>query len=470
MRVLLDRRPLLDVSVRRTNPAIPHALEAIVAKCLAVSPDDRYPDAGALAEDLGRFIEHRPLVHAVNPSRPERTTNWAFRHRLRLAVGAVFLSSAVFLLVGLAVGRSMYGVRPSGPIESSPILKSAVDAFEGAQLEKSIEQLGWLKGLYPDSPLPLLYLSLAFDAGGHEMDADRSFGELLRMSNHAKPLVAWGVQHRRLAQEIDLYVRLRHLKASDISKKPYHTEEARQRQRDEQYRLAEGAAKILSAIQAEMPPQPVAEEQPPLVREASDILSKDRPASEVTEYNLALSEQELQRYDSVISRAGRAIESALSRKPTDTTAAVELEENLFKWRRLRSRAFTKRAERFRIEGTNAAREKALKDLEAAFEDLKRCNLFATMYNRSLDLHSVERVRAEALMTRVELDIDLGRLERAKVHMKNAREGLRRYNDLALLVDRKYELGPFYKRLAAIDARLRREEANKSGGDAAPPAE
>ena len=48
LRDLLDRRPLLDVSVRRFNPAIPHALEAIVAKCLALLADDRYPDAGSL--------------------------------------------------------------------------------------------------------------------------------------------------------------------------------------------------------------------------------------------------------------------------------------------------------------------------------------------------------------------------------------------------------------------------------------
>src|SRR5262249_7412683 len=45
MRVLLDRRPLLDVSVRRANPAIPHALEAIVAKCLAVSLADPYAES-----------------------------------------------------------------------------------------------------------------------------------------------------------------------------------------------------------------------------------------------------------------------------------------------------------------------------------------------------------------------------------------------------------------------------------------
>ena len=42
LRAVLDHRPFLDASVRRFNPAIPHALEAIVAKCLSVSPDDRY--------------------------------------------------------------------------------------------------------------------------------------------------------------------------------------------------------------------------------------------------------------------------------------------------------------------------------------------------------------------------------------------------------------------------------------------
>src|SRR5439155_25840301 len=86
MRELLDRRPLLDVSVRRSNPAIPHALEAIVAKCLTVSPDDRYPDAHALAQDLDRFLKHQPLVHAANPSRRERAKNWVIRHRLVLAL------------------------------------------------------------------------------------------------------------------------------------------------------------------------------------------------------------------------------------------------------------------------------------------------------------------------------------------------------------------------------------------------
>src|SRR5262249_1899624 len=91
MRVLLDRRPLLDVSVRRSNPAIPHALEAIVAKCLSVPVGDRYPDAGALAEDLDCFLRRSPLGHAVNPSRRERCVNWVSRNRVRFAVAAGLL-------------------------------------------------------------------------------------------------------------------------------------------------------------------------------------------------------------------------------------------------------------------------------------------------------------------------------------------------------------------------------------------
>jgi hypothetical protein len=71
---------LLDVSVRRANPAIPHALERIVAKCLAFAPGDRYSHARALAEDLDRFLKHRPLAHTANLSRRERLGDWIDRH------------------------------------------------------------------------------------------------------------------------------------------------------------------------------------------------------------------------------------------------------------------------------------------------------------------------------------------------------------------------------------------------------
>ncbi len=78
---LLDRRRFLDLEVRRFNPAIPPSLEAIVAKCLALSPSDRYADADSLAQDLDRFLNHQPLLKAGNPSRRERMGNYWRRHR-----------------------------------------------------------------------------------------------------------------------------------------------------------------------------------------------------------------------------------------------------------------------------------------------------------------------------------------------------------------------------------------------------
>src|SRR5262249_35141926 len=113
MRVLLDRRPLLDVSVRRSNPAIPHALEAIVARCLAVSLANRYPDAWALAEDLDQFLQHKSLAHTVNPSCLERCANWGVRNRLRLAISAV-IPMILMVLITIAHIKS-----PPTPIEIS---------------------------------------------------------------------------------------------------------------------------------------------------------------------------------------------------------------------------------------------------------------------------------------------------------------------------------------------------------------
>ncbi len=50
------------VPPRERNPKLPRALEAVCLKCLRKEPAERYASAGALADDLGRFLAGDPVT------------------------------------------------------------------------------------------------------------------------------------------------------------------------------------------------------------------------------------------------------------------------------------------------------------------------------------------------------------------------------------------------------------------------
>jgi len=59
----------------QVSQAVPRSLELICLKCLEKSPVERFTSAAALADDLARFLAHKP-VHAQPPHIWTRLRNW----------------------------------------------------------------------------------------------------------------------------------------------------------------------------------------------------------------------------------------------------------------------------------------------------------------------------------------------------------------------------------------------------------
>lgn len=83
-----DPKPL-----RRLDPSIPRELEIIIHKALEKIPSNRYASAHALADDLRRFLDHRPIL-AKAPSVVDRIRKWSLRH-----IGLVWTSLAASVLM-----------------------------------------------------------------------------------------------------------------------------------------------------------------------------------------------------------------------------------------------------------------------------------------------------------------------------------------------------------------------------------
>ncbi|MFO0953813.1 MAG: serine/threonine-protein kinase [Isosphaeraceae bacterium] len=89
------------VSPRTLNPNVPAALEAVCLKALARTPENRYPTARDLADDVERWMSDEPV--SVRPDTPvEKLFRAARKHRTLTATTAVALVAGLVGLAGLA--------------------------------------------------------------------------------------------------------------------------------------------------------------------------------------------------------------------------------------------------------------------------------------------------------------------------------------------------------------------------------
>ncbi|MDY3561798.1 tetratricopeptide repeat protein [Gemmata sp. JC673] len=118
-------------SVRALNPAVSPGAEAIVRRCLAPNPSDRYQRADDLREDIDRHLANRPLKFAPEPSVRERARKWARRHpRLTSSASVAAVAGVVLTLV---VGAAVYSRERTRDVEARGRFADHQAAFRDAQ-------------------------------------------------------------------------------------------------------------------------------------------------------------------------------------------------------------------------------------------------------------------------------------------------------------------------------------------------
>jgi serine/threonine protein kinase len=408
LRELLDRRLSLDVNVRRLNPAIPHALQAIIAKSLAHSPEDRYSDAESLAEDLDRFLKHEPLLAVGNPSRRERAVNWAYRHRRALQgaagiVAVMALSLAIFASGAFSLRRVHMPRKVSAEIPAGFL--SVVADYDDGKVDQTMQALFGLERENPHNWLVKLYLAFALSENAHmasvpekkgptESDAENKMLEALLLPDAPAEILQWALRHPEVSTDLVKFANVA-IDLADEAAQKYDTDNPHEKgTRDRALR-----------------------ERPyDVARRALLIAENLDPDSPTAQRLLAKTDELKDNYESAQHRLSRAIDAIKSRgKDADT-------EMLFFCRQLRGRItflWVDHDRKLKIRSN----EQTLNRLDEAKKDLDACARYLEITpfdDQEIKEYRVLHDRASVRLTIAEVEVELSRPGLSKPYFESAK--------------------------------------------------
>jgi serine/threonine protein kinase len=156
----IDRQEVLHgialgepLSPRAIERQVPVELETIVLKAMAQEPARRYATARELADDLTRYLEHRPIA-AVRPGMSERISKWIWRHRNVLLTATAIAALATVALSALTIRLWQEQTETRTALEHAQLAEREAQAGQDRAEANFRKALGGLDRLLRDLEKP----------------------------------------------------------------------------------------------------------------------------------------------------------------------------------------------------------------------------------------------------------------------------------------------------------------------------